>query len=126
MQTILVVDDESEIREVVTLMLNKAGYKVVCAASAGEAVRMVAAHDPAVVLMDVFMPDKNGLELAMELHQHKKSLAIVLMSGRVPVETDSIRNFSGHFGVVCSLAKPFTPQELVAAVARAIGGACQA
>ncbi|MBU0934795.1 MAG: response regulator [Spirochaetes bacterium] len=125
MHTILVIDDDPDIRDVISLMLEKAGYKVVLASSAQEAVAMVGAHDPAVALMDVFMPDKNGLELAMDLSQRKKGMPIILMSGRVPVQSDSIKNFTGHFGVVCSISKPFTPEELKAVVSKAIAQSCQ-
>jgi CheY-like chemotaxis protein len=124
MPEILVIDDDPDIREVTAMMLQKFGYSVLLAASAAEAVQLVAEHSPPVALMDVFMPDKNGLELAMELSQHKKDLAIILMSGRVPVDSDSIKNFTGHFGVVCSLSKPFTPEDLKKAVQQALGGAC--
>lgn len=124
MTKVLVIDDDPDIREVTALMLEKSGYSVVLAASAAEALVQVSNHSPQVALMDVFMPDKNGLELAMELSQHKKDMAIVLMSGRVPVHSDSIKNFTGHFGVVCSLSKPFTPEELKKAVERALGKTC--
>jgi CheY-like chemotaxis protein len=124
MPKILVIDDDPDVRDVTAMMLQKLGYSVLVATSAAEAVQMVSEQAPAVILMDVFMPDKNGLELAMELSQHNKAVSIILMSGRVPVQSDSIRNFTGHFGVVCSLSKPFTPEELKKSVQQALGEAC--
>jgi DNA-binding response OmpR family regulator len=73
-------------------------------------------------LVDVIMPDKNGLELALEINQKWPEVPIILMSGKVPTEADSIRNFNGHFGIAGSIPKPFTKEQLVEAVAAALTG----
>lgn len=124
MQTILIIDDEWSIREVTTLMLEKAGYKAVSAASAAEGLAALDANDVQLVIVDVVLPGKNGLELALEVNQHKPGVPIILMSGRISTDADSIQNFTGHFGIVCSLAKPFSPDQLILAVKKALASAC--
>ncbi|PKL24414.1 MAG: hypothetical protein CVV47_08155 [Spirochaetae bacterium HGW-Spirochaetae-3] len=120
MKTVLIIDDEPLMRETTTMMLERAGYKCLSAASADEGVTMMEANQVAVALVDVVLPGKNGLELAIELNQKWPATPIVLMSGRVSTEADSIRNFSGHFGIKGSISKPFTMEQLLGAVADAI------
>ncbi|HAE23535.1 MAG TPA: hypothetical protein DCG47_14635 [Spirochaetaceae bacterium] len=124
MQTILIIDDEWSIREVTTLMLEKAGYKAVSAASAADGLAALDAQDIQLVIIDVVLPGKNGLELALEVNQRKPGVPIMLMSGRISTDADSIQNFTGHFGIVCSLAKPFTPDQLLLAVKKALASSC--
>lgn len=120
MQTVLVIDDDWSVREVTTLMLERAGYKVLSAGTTEEALETMRANRVALALVDVVLPDKNGLELALELNQKWPELPIVLMSGRVSTEADSIRNFNGHFGIIGSIPKPFTNDQLLSAVAEAL------
>jgi len=120
-KTILIIDDEETIRDMATLMLERAGYKTLSAGSAAEGMAMMAASPVDAALVDVVLPGKNGLELALELNQRWPATPIVLMSGRVSTEADSIRNFKGHFGIKGSIAKPFTMEQLYEAVKNALG-----
>jgi len=122
MKTVLIIDDESTIRETAALMLERAGYKSLSAGSAEEAMAMMASNQVALALVDVVLPGKNGLELALELNQRWPATPIVLMSGRVSTEADSIRNFNGHFGIKGSISKPFTLDQLVDTLSGALGG----
>jgi len=122
MKTVLIIDDESTIREATTLMLERAGYASICAESADEGLSMMASNQVSLALVDVVLPGKNGLELALELNQRWPATPIILMSGRVSTEADSIRNFNGHFGIKGSIAKPFTLNQLVTAVSSALAG----
>ncbi len=124
MQTILVIDDEWSIREVTTLMLERAGFKAVVAASADEGLVSLDAHEVDLVIIDVVLPGKNGLELALEVNQRKPGVPIVLMSGRISTDADSIQNFTGHFGITCSLPKPFTQDQLLMTVKKALASVC--
>jgi len=120
MKTVLIIDDEQLMRDTVALMLERDGYTCLSAASADDGVAMMAANQVSVALVDVVLPGKNGLELAIELNQKWPTVPIVLMSGRVSTEADSIRNFSGHFGIKGSISKPFTMEQLLKTVADAI------
>lgn len=123
MDTVLIIDDEWSIREVATLMLDRAGYKVLSAATAEDGLSMLAGNRIGAVLVDVILPEKNGLELSLEVNQKWPSIPIILMSGRVSTEADSIKNFNGHFGIAGSISKPFTQEQLLAVVSEALSAA---
>ncbi len=120
MDTVLIIDDEWSIREVATLMLERAGYKVLSAASAEDGLSMLASNRFNVVLIDVILPDKNGLELSLEVNRKWPNIPIILMSGRVSTEADSIKNFNGHFGIAGSISKPFTQDQLLVSLNEAL------
>ncbi len=122
MQTVLVIDDDWSIREVTTMMLERAGYKAISASTSEDCMAIMGTNRVSLALVDVIMPDKNGLELALEINQRWPDVPIILMSGKVPTEADSIRNFNGHFGISGSIPKPFTKEQLVGAVAEALTG----
>jgi CheY-like chemotaxis protein len=109
----MVIDDEWSIREVVSLMLERAGYSVKCAGTAEEGLKFLADAQPDALLLDVMMPGRNGIELALEIHQKWPVLPMVLMSGQVSTEADSIQNFIGRFGIKGSISKPFTNEQLL-------------
>ena len=69
-------------------------YEVITASSE-EGLAMMASNQVSLALVDVVLPDRNGLELAFELNQKWPAVPIVLMSGRVSTEADSIKNFNG-------------------------------
>ena len=121
MKTLLIIDDDPLVRDTVSMMLDRAGYKGLCAASSEEGLAMMASNQVSLALVDVVLPDRNGLELAFELNQKWPSVPIVLMSGRVSTEADSIKNFNGHFGIKGSIPKPFTMEQLLEAVRDALG-----
>jgi len=123
MKTILVIDDEAIMREMTAMMLESLGYACRSAESADEALAVMATTPVAAVLVDVVLPGKNGLELALELNKKWPGVPLLLMSGRVPTEADSIRNFHGHFGIKGSIAKPFTLDQLGLALEAAVGKA---
>ncbi|TWU10392.1 Polar-differentiation response regulator DivK [Novipirellula galeiformis] len=69
MPTILVVDDHDDIRELLRLRLEKRGFTVTCARNGLEAVMAAANAPPSLILMDVNMPELDGLEATMQIHQ---------------------------------------------------------
>jgi len=114
-ETVLVVEDESGVRRVVRLALEKQGYKLLVAGSGREAVALAEQHPDTIdlLLTDLVMPEMSGSELAGILRARRPGLAVLLMSGYV--EDDFVRH-----GVVSEevafLHKPFTLAELAAKV----------
>jgi CheY-like chemotaxis protein len=113
---ILVVDDERDIRNLVRLLVERAGYTVLEAANAQEALRVLAAGPihPQLLLTDIVMPGMNGLALAAQVHHAQPSLPVIFMTG-----------FANEYqaelsGSVC-LRKPFKPAELLTAIQDVIG-----
>lgn len=124
MPKVLVVDDESSIRVLISEILTRKGYEVIQAADADEAVSLAEAEKPEVAIVDLVMPGRGGMTLIMEGLRAVPGLSIVAMSGRIPMDTDAFSSFSTQFGIACFLQKPFTVQELMDAIGRATQGAC--
>lgn len=113
---ILVVDDEKDIRHLVRILAERAGYRVQEAASAEEALALLEERvfEPQLLLTDIVMPGMNGLSLAARAHHLRPTLPVIFMSG-----------FANEYqaelsGSVC-LRKPFKAQELIAAIQDVVG-----
>ena len=110
---ILVVDDELEIVRVVRSYLEKAGYQVVTATNGREAL-FVARHErPALVVLDLQMPEMDGLEFTRRLRAEQPDVAIIMLTARVE-EMDRVLGL--ELGADDYVTKPFSPRELVARV----------
>ena len=117
-ETILLVEDEAVVRKLVAKILGRAGYDVVPAANAGEAVLYMELHgdDVDLVLSDMVMPMMNGPELITRLRQVRpRRLKTLFMSG-YPPDADGRDEHSG----IRILAKPFQPEQLLRAVREAL------
>jgi len=120
-ETILLVEDELAILEMTTIMLNRLGYRVVAAATPGEAIRLAHEHSSTIDLLmtDVVMPEMNGRELAGNLLVHYPDLKRLFMSGYT---SDVI----AHHGVldegVHFIQKPFSKKDLGEKLREALEG----
>ncbi|MEL6481452.1 MAG: response regulator transcription factor [Pseudomonadota bacterium] len=112
-RTILVVDDDPHIRDVVAFALGKAGHAVETAADGAEALGMIEAGAPDLVVLDINMPEMDGLELCRQLRRGS-DLPILFLSSR----DDEIDRVVGlELGADDYVTKPFSPRELTARVA---------
>jgi len=112
---ILVVDDEEQVRKVIGQMLGNAGYTGVLAGSGQEALNLLRQPDQTVrlVLLDLTMPEMDGVETFRNLHLLFPGLPVVLMSGYT--EEESVNRFRGG-GLSGFIQKPFKGPDLVAKV----------
>jgi two-component system phosphate regulon response regulator PhoB len=102
-RTVLVVEDDATIRELLTELLDDAGYAVVEAACGQAALQLAQEHGPSVVLVDQMLPDMSGLDVLTQLRTHHatRDMPVMLVSGRLEQLT------AGAHGADCVLAKPF-------------------
>jgi CheY-like chemotaxis protein len=109
---VLVVDDEPDVRLVISRMLQEAGFSVVSASSGGEALRQLT-EGIDVAVVDICLPGLSGPEVARRAWSARPSLAILFVSAfPEPALTEpQARELVQHF-----LVKPFTPDQLVTAV----------
>jgi DNA-binding response OmpR family regulator len=124
-KTILVVDDEPSIREVVTLYLQRAGYRVLVASDGEAALKALERHSPDLVVLDLMLPQVDGLEITRQMRATGDTPIIMLTARRE--ETDRILGL--EMGADDYVVKPFSPRELVSrvkAVLRRAGGASSA
>jgi putative two-component system response regulator len=114
---ILVVDDDAVVRDVIGEMLVVAGYEVVAAATAAEALELFTDEEIRLVVSDIVMPDVSGLELLEAMRLRRPSLSIVLVTGANTRDNLSEALTRGADGLI---AKPFTAAELQEAVEKAL------
>src|SRR3954462_1059895 len=111
-QNVLVVEDEPSIASFVSAYLKNAGYGVRTAATGGDALRQVAAEKPALVVLDLMLPDIDGIEVCKRIRQDS-DLPILMLTAR---DEDVDKIIGLEVGADDSLTKPFNPRELVARV----------
>jgi CheY-like chemotaxis protein len=116
---ILVVDDEREIRRFLRKVLTDASYKVLEAANGREAVRQVETSSIDLVIMDLAMPEQEGIETIQILRRVRPQLKVIAVSGAF---AGLLLSVAEPLGAFASLAKPIQPDELLAAVSRAMAG----
>lgn len=115
---ILVVDDEIGIRELLAEILFDEGYQVHLAENAGQARAYRNEHEPDLVLLDIWMPDTDGVTLLKEwVEQDLLTMPVVMMSGHGTIETAVEAT---RIGAVDFLEKPIALQKLLNTVAHAI------
>ena len=120
MANILVVEDDAAVRAVVERFLVQAGHTVSTAADGVEAMELLEVMPPDVVLTDVFMPEKDGMELILELGRQPVRPVLIAMSGGGLLGDLSMLEAAGKLGAVRTLPKPFGREELLAVVEDAL------
>jgi len=111
-KTILAVDDEAHILHVVSLKLSNAGFNVLTANDAEEALELAATSNVDLLITDFQMPGMSGLDLARKLHGEpgRKHLpAILLTAHGLALEHVEL----AHAGITVCLSKPFSPRDLL-------------
>ena len=119
-RTVLVVDDEQDIRVLARVTLQSAGYRVIEASSGQEALAAIETEGPDVVLLDIRMQDMDGWEVLEKLRHADllDDLRVVVCSAH---EMASAPERARERGAAGFLLKPFMPEELVEAVGSAVG-----
>lgn len=115
---ILLVEDEPAQRRLLTEFLQSLGYQVAEAPTAQTALELLSRSQPELILLDVRLPDQNGLELLEQLHQQAPDIPVVIMTAYADVRqaVSAIKQ-----GAIDYLAKPLDLDELAAVVADALG-----
>lgn len=117
MALVLVVDDDPDIRNTTRLTLEQAGHRVCLAEDGNQALHAIAHQTPDIVITDIFMPNRCGLETIAYVAKHHPEVAIIAISGG-PGESSQIDllPMARRAGAMVTLSKPFRPEHLLAAV----------
>lgn len=117
---ILVVDDDPGIRRVLHILLSRAGYRVTQARDGLEALRLWRDQTSDLVITDLHMPEKNGIETILELLTHSPGTRIIAMSGGGQTKRLDLLANATMLGAVLTIEKPFTLNDMMDLVRRAL------
>lgn len=111
-ETILIVDDDTEIRKLIAIYLENEGFETIQLANGEEAVQLLQSIDVDLILLDVMMPKMNGIEACIKIRE-KKTTPIIFLSAKSE-DLDKIQGLIS--GADDYITKPFNPLELIARV----------
>jgi DNA-binding response OmpR family regulator len=116
MARILVIDDNAQLREMLNLLLTQEGHEVQEAPGGEIGIRYFKEKPADLVIIDILMPDKGGLETIVEMKREFPNAKLIGISGGFQKKTDESRALSELLGVERTFSKPFAPEELLKAV----------
>jgi CheY-like chemotaxis protein len=116
MSRILVIDDNPDIRTVLRRALERSGFDVMEATNGSNGILRIRSQPFDLVIMDIVMPEKGGIETVIELRNEFPDLKIILISGQVTMDSAVLQNLTGQFGVDYVFSKPFEIPEVMGAV----------
>ncbi len=112
---ILIVEDESSVREMIAYTLSKAGFAPYHAENSKEAFNQIADNNPDLILLDWMLPEQSGIEIARRLRRDikTKDIPIIMLTAKSE-ETDKVYGLES--GIDDYITKPFSPKELIARI----------
>ena len=113
MPSVLIVDDDDQVRTVLRKALAGMGYDALESADGQDAVRRCREHCPDVLVVDLIMPGKEGLETIQEIRQFRPDAKIVAISGGGMANPATYLHVAERLGADRILSKPFDPSELL-------------
>jgi DNA-binding NtrC family response regulator len=121
---ILLVDNDPDVRRSLENALTKAGYEVVSAVNGAEAVgKWRELHGGDLVILDMFMPEMDGLETIVELRNHSPGVPVIAVSGGGTTGSPDILENAKRLGGIETFEKPFSIHALLALIARTVANA---
>ncbi|MDY7038049.1 MAG: response regulator [Thermodesulfobacteriota bacterium] len=116
MNRILVIDDDEQIREMLQHMLEQAGYEVAVASDGKEGLRHMNDQIPDLVMTDIVMPEKDGIETILDIRKNFPDTKIIAMSGGGRISQDDYLKMAMGLGAVRTFVKPVSRVKLLEAV----------
>ena len=110
---ILIIDDETQVREMLVSVLSDAGYFVLAAADGSEGLKVYRQAPTDLVITDLVMPGKDGIETVMEMRASFPAAKIIAISGGDKGGGQATLRSAGHLGARRTLSKPFSIHELL-------------
>jgi UDP-3-O-[3-hydroxymyristoyl] N-acetylglucosamine deacetylase len=118
-ETVLVVDDEERIRSSLRGILSDEGFRVVDTADAPGVMDLIQREAPALVLLDVWMPDVDGIELLRRIKSERPAVPVIMISGHANIQSAVAAT---RLGAADFIQKPFSVSGLLVSIARALDG----
>jgi CheY-like chemotaxis protein len=123
MAVLLVIDDDAAMRRMMVRTLSGSKHRVLEAENGQEGLKMMDEHKPDVVITDILMPQKEGIETIREVQERAPATKIIAISGGGASHNLMFLDVARAFGADAVLAKPFRPAQLVQTVEQVLGDA---
>lgn len=121
MTRILIIEDDIQMRQLLTQMLQRAGYEVVEASNGREGIKLYRDDPTDLIITDIIMPEKEGIETIIELKGGFPDVRIIAISGGGRIDSKDYLEMAEGWGVECTFSKPFDRKELLAAIDQMLG-----
>lgn len=121
MKKILLIDDEPTILSMMKKMVEKAGYNADMASNGVEAMELIENNSYDLVITDIIMPEKEGLEIISEIRKHHSSIKVIAISGGGRLSPEEYLQSAKYLGALKVLKKPFAQQDFLSAIKELIG-----
>jgi len=120
MTTVLIIDDNAELRDTLVTILEDEGYATIVADDGKSGVRAFSKHHPDLVVTDVLMPDYDGIQTICDIRRLQADARIIAMSGGALLDNAYYLRMAQELGAMAILPKPFEVEDLVQLVASCI------
>ena len=118
MKRILIIDDEQIVLEVLRKILELEGYEVVTASDGAEGIELFHQKPCDLVITDMVMPEKDGLQTILDLWKETPDLAVIAMSGGGTISKERYLAVAGYLDGIITITKPFSLESITGAVAK--------
>ena len=122
MAKIVVIDDEPVFRRVLCAKLSSVGHTVIDAPNGKIGEKVILAEEPDLVLLDVWMPEQDGIATIVNVRKRAPGLKVIVMSGQPTGAGLRLFEIAETLGASATLSKPFSPDALLSAVDSALAG----
>ncbi len=113
MPSVLIIEDDEAIREMLGQVLGREGFAVVTAANGRAALDVMREQTVQLVITDILMPEKEGIETIFELRRDYPGVKVIAISGGGRFEPQTYLDLAGKIGADRTLSKPFSPTHLL-------------
>ena len=113
MKKIVIVEDDQVIRESLKEFLELNNYEVMAIESSIDLLQKISTFKPDVLITDIIMPDKDGIEIIIETKKYLPNIILIAISGGGRIDSESYLNTAKYLGADATLKKPFSHKELL-------------
>jgi two-component system chemotaxis response regulator CheY len=120
MATILIMDDDPQVCDLLKQVLEEEGYAVTTAENGQEGIKLYRAHPADLIILDILMPEKEGLETILELRREFPQIKIIAMSGGSERAKLNLLDLAKRLGAQYTVRKPFQLENFMSIVRQAL------
>lgn len=121
MARILIIEDDEVVREYLESVLSRAGYQCLSANNGRTGVELFNSNPTDLVITDIIMPEKDGIETIMDLRRKNSQLKVIAISGGGRAEPENYLHSAKLLGANRTMKKPFTNEEMLEAIRELLG-----